>query len=166
MHTKTTRQLVQAIQTHDPKSAININMLQRLFDSNALRNWKHGKRTVGDIDVLAHDLNKYFGFQQDGGIPRIRSIHNAFLELREIDPDLGVSEERIRDLVGMDKLPHISIGNRAYVALESFFEPYNDCLMYNGYCDEQKEFIKKVAEQQLSEGLERRNRKNAKNKKR
>ena len=83
-------------------------------------------------------------------------IHNAFLEVRESNLELGISEQRIRRLVGMGKLPHIRIGNRAYVALESFEEPYNECLLYDDYQDSEDAMLERIAQEQLARSKKRR----------
>ena len=114
---------------------------------------------VSDMEELTKGMNQIFGIHEECTIPRIRSIHNAVLELRETQPELGISEERIRFLARMNKLPHIKVGNRSYVALESFEYPYNQCLIYDDYCDSEEALIEQIANQQNEERRNKHNKK-------
>lgn len=157
MNIVTTRKAVQIILKKDENNAINEDMLRRLFKSEKLPSWKHGNRTVCEISLLIEGLNTLLGLEEKKRVPRIRSIHNAFLELRTSSPELGISEERIRVLVGMNKLPHIRVGNRVYIALESFEDPYNECLIYDDYRESEEAMLDRVAQEQFELAMERRN---------
>ena len=99
MRIKTMNSIVEEIKQIDGFSAINLGMLRMLFETKALKSIQRGNRTVSDMDQLIEELNQLWGIEEKYKVPRIRSIHNAFLELREIQPQLGLSEERIRFLV-------------------------------------------------------------------
>ena len=152
----TINKAVDRILTEDPDSAINEDVLRRLLCEKKLPSWKHGKRTVCEFEQLVEGINQLFGLEGKKVMPRVRSIHDAFVELRGLNPQFGVSEQRIRRLVGLGKLPHLRIGNRAYVALESFAEPYNECLMYDDYWDSEDAMIERIAQEQSDRASARR----------
>ena len=156
MNIVTTARAVQMIRAEDPNSVINGDMLRRLFAEKKLPSWKHGKRTVCEFDQLVEGINELLGLEVKKVMPRVRSIHDAFIELRELNPQLGVSEQRMRRLVGLGRLPHIRVGTRAYVALESFEEPYNECLIFDDLIDSEKAIIQRIAQEQADEGMVRR----------
>ena len=156
MNIMTINNLVITIRSQDKSSAINANMLRELFDKRVLPFWKHGNRTVCDISILIKGINNLLGLGESNTIPRIRSIHNAYLELREINPQLGISEERIRFLVVKQKLPHVKIGNRAYVALECFEPPYNECLIYDDSVDSTEAEIERIVREQFERSMKNR----------
>ena len=153
MRVMTVKKLVQTIKAMDTNSAINENMLKALFDAKKVQSWQHGNRTVTDVDILIRDLNRILGLNENTSIPRLRSIHDAFFELRSSNPDLGVSEERIRFLISAHKLPCIRAGNRAYIALESFTPPYDQCLICDDGIDNRSDLKEQIREQQLQKYL-------------
>lgn len=148
--------LAKAINDLDPDSAINANMIRSLFADGMVRSWKHGNRAVCNVSEFMEDINKLFGFNEKETLPRVRAIHSAFLDLRNEAPNLGISEERIRFLVVKKRLPHIKMGNRAYIALESFQPPYDQCLVYDDYMDSKPAMLKSVVQEQLEEAMKRR----------
>ena len=156
MKIMTTSKLVGAIRAQDNSTAINENMLRALFYENKVTSWKHGNRTVCEFGILIEGINKLLGLKDTEVIPRLRSIHDAFTELRRTIPELGVSEERIRFLVSVNKLSHIKVGNRAYIALESFEAPYNSCLIYDDYRESKVARQEEIAQKQIDETLGRR----------
>ena len=109
-----------------------------------------------EFDQLVEGINELLGLEVKKAMPRVRSIHDAFIELRELNPQLGVSEQRMRRLVGLRRLPHIRVGTRAYVALESFAEPYNECLIYDDLIDSEGAMIQRIAQEQADEAMARR----------
>ena len=141
--------IVEEIKQIDGFSAINLGMLRMLFETKALKSMQRGNRIVSDMDQLIEELNQLWGIKEKYKVPRIRSIHNAFLELREIQPQLGLSEERIRFLVSQKKLPCVKVGNRAYVALECFEPPYDQNLIYDDYQDSEAALIEKILQQEI-----------------
>ena len=156
MQIMTTNKLAGAIRAQDKNTAINENMLRALFDKKKVRSWKHGNRTVCEIGTLIESINKLLGLKEIAVMARVRSIHDAFTELRETNPELGISEERIRFLVSINKLSHIKVGNRAYIALESFEAPYNSCLIYDDYRESKAARQEEIAQKQIDETLGRR----------
>lgn len=163
MRIKTINAIVSDIKMVDGGSAVNQGMIRTLIETKELDFFHRGNRLVSNADKFAEDMNRIFGIDEKNSMPRVRSIHNAFLELREINPELGLSEERIRALVGMDVIPHIRVGNRAYVALECFEEPYNEHFLYDDYRDSEEAMLERIAKEQLEKNLERRSRRKQKN---
>lgn len=137
--------LISEIQKVDGNTAVNPGMLRSLVRDKKVKHLYHGDKLRINADQFPMDMNSLFGLDPSVEMPRIRSIHNAFLEVKESNPELGTSEQRIRRLIGMGKLPHIRIGNRAYVALESFDAPYNECLMYDDYQDSEEAMLEQIA---------------------
>lgn len=162
MKIKTINAIVSDIKMVDGGSAVNQGMIRTLIKTKELSFFYVGNRLVSNADKFAENMNRIFGINEKNSMPRVRSIHNAFLELREMNPELGLSEERIRALVGMDVIPHIRIGNRAYVALECFEDPYNENLLYDDYRDSEDAMLERIAKEQLERNLKRRARNNQK----
>ena len=148
--------LISEIQKVDGNTAVNPGMLRSLVRDKKVKHLYHGDKLRINADQFPMDMNSLFGLDPSVEMPRIRSIHNAFLEVKESNPELGTSEQRIRRLIGMGKLPHIRIGNRAYVALESFDAPYNECLMYDDYQDSEEAMLEQIAKEQLAISKKRR----------
>ena len=148
--------LIGELQKVDGDTAVNPSMLRLLVCDKKVNHLYHGDTLRINADQLPIDLNNLLGFDPNMGMPRIRSIHNAFLELRAHTPELGISEQRIRKLVGLGQLPHIRVGNRAYVALESFDAPYNACLLYDDYRNSEEAKLEQIALKQLARGRKRR----------
>lgn len=148
--------LIRELQKVDGDTAVNPDMLRFLVKEKKITHLYHGKSLRINADQFPQDINYLFGLDPNMEMPRIRSIHNAFLEVRESNPELGISEQRIRRLVGLGKLPHIRVGNRAYVALESFDAPYNACLLYDDYQDSEDAMLERIAQEQLARGRKRR----------
>lgn len=156
MRLMSTSELIREIQKVDGNTAVNPDMLRSLVRAEKVKHLFHGGRLRIDADQFPKNMNDLLGLDLDTKMPRIRSIHNAFTEVRESNPELGISEQRIRRLIGMGKLPHIRVGNRAYVALESFEEPYNECLVYDDYQDSEDAMLERIAQEQLAKGRKRR----------
>lgn len=156
MNIVSAKKLVEAIKRLDKNTGITLNMLEELFKKQKILLWKHGKRTVGDMNVLIKNLNDLFSLTNDESLPRIRSIRKGYLELRAQNPCLGISEERIRFLVKMGVLPHVSIGNRDYIAMESFEPPYDECLMFHDIKSNKEEQKNQSIDRQLEAGATRR----------
>ena len=155
MRIKTIRAILEEIKTIDNKSAITQGMLLELFHAKQIDCYYRGNRLVTNADKLPDSLNRIFGLAGNKTLPRIRSIHSAFVEIRQLYPELGVSEERIRSLIGLNEVPHVKIGNRIYLALESFEEPYNDWLMMDDYHEYEAAMLERIALEQLAQNLAR-----------
>ena len=154
MRIKTTKKIVEEVKITDQNSAINENMLSILFETKTLHSFKRGNRTVAEVDHLIVEINQLFGIEEKTTLVRVRSIHNAYVELK--DTEIGISEERIRFLVVKERLPHVKVGNRVYIALESFEAPYNESLIYDDYMDSKQASIEKHIEEQFAKSLARR----------
>ena len=79
---------------------------------------------VADAEAIAPTLNRLLGFDENGDIPYIRTIREAATELKQSRPMMGIGEKLIRSVVKDGRIPSIRIGNREYVAMQSFYEPY------------------------------------------
>ena len=148
--------LIREIQKVDGNTAVNPDMLRSLVRDKKVKHLYHGDKLRINAEQFPMDMNSLFGLDPNKEMPRIRSIHNAFVEVREFNPELGISEQRIRRLVGLGMLPHLRIGNRAYVALESFAEPYNECLMYDDYQDSEDAMLERIVQEQIEKSKKRR----------
>lgn len=138
MRIKSVRGIVDEIKCVDSDSSVTQGMIWDMLDSKKNLRFHHGNRTVADLDQVIAAMNRTFGIDEDNGLPRIRSIHNAFVELRVVNPGLGISEEGMRFLVKEDLIPHICVGKKVLVALESFEAPYNEKFVHYDYCQGKK----------------------------
>lgn len=154
--------LAQAIKALDAGSAVNKTMLKRLFKDDILPSWKHGNRTVCDVDILIESLNKILKLSEKNVVPRIRSINEAIVEIRKENPCLGISEETIRSGVKKDKLPSIKVGNRFYIALESFEFPNDTWLLCNDLKESKKTIIANIVKEQVEQSKKSRAARNGK----
>lgn len=131
MKIKSIPKAAQAIREHDPDTAVNENMLYALIKAGKLPFDMHGSRMVVDLDTVTRLLKCLLDMENLSVFPRIRSIHDAFVILKEEQPNIGIGEPQIRELIRLDKLRSIEIGNRHYIAPESFTPPYcyrlSDC---------------------------------------
>ena len=124
MRIKTIPQIVKAAQELDPGTVLNESMLTELISSGNLPYEKHGNRTVSDMDMVIPCLNRMLGLNADTALPRLRTIRGAVRELRQCRSELGIGEDHIRAAVNDGRIDCIRIGNRAYIAMEFFDEPY------------------------------------------
>jgi hypothetical protein len=121
---KTIPSIVAEIKTLDPSSAVGASFLTALAEAKQLPHTYHGNRLVVDAEALAPTLNRLLGFEGNGGIPHIRTIRGAVAELKGSRPAMGIGEKLIRSAVKDGRIPCIRIGNREYIAMQSFDEPY------------------------------------------
>ena len=124
MRIKTLPQIVKVAKELDPDTALNESMLAELMVSGNLPYVKHGNRTVSDMDMVIPCLNRMLGLNADTSLPRLRTIRGAVRELRQCRSELGIGEDHIREAVNDGRMNCIRIGNRAYIAMEFFDEPY------------------------------------------
>ena len=124
MRIKTIPQIVKAAQELDPGTVLNESMLTELISSGNLPFEKRGNRTVSDMDSVIPCLNRMLGLNADTALPRLRTIRGAAKELRQYRSELGIGEDHIREAVNDGRIDCIRIGNRAYIAMEFFDEPY------------------------------------------
>ena len=99
-------------------------MLSDLIASGCLPYEKRGNRTVADFDTVMMCLNQMLGLEATNAIPHVRTIRGATRDIKNNNSDLGIGEEQIRAAVDDERIDFIRIGNRAYIALELFEEPY------------------------------------------
>jgi hypothetical protein len=121
---KTLPQIVNFIKAEDPHTAINESMLVSLINEKSIPVSKRGNRTVADIDTVIPCLNQLLTLENTQKIPHIRTIRGAVSETKEKIPDLGIGEKQIREAVDNEKISAIRVGNRAYIAMEFFEEPF------------------------------------------
>ena len=124
MKIKTLPQIVKAVKAYDADTAINESMLSDLIASGCLPFEKRGNRTVADFDTVMMCLNQMLGLEATNTIPLLRTIRGAAKDIKRNKSELGIGEEQIRAAVDEERIDFIRIGNRAYLALELFDEPY------------------------------------------
>ena len=124
MRIKTLPKIVKEIRTLDSASAICESFLAYLTENDELPYTYHGNRLVADADALMPTLNRLFGLEENGKFPHIRSIRDAVAELKLHRPEIGIGEKRIRGAIRDGRIPSVLIGNREYIAMECFEEPY------------------------------------------
>ena len=147
MEIKTINRTIEEIKEIDERSAVNGTMLKTMAEKKIISSYHRGNRTVFEMGEFVMDMNRLFGFGERDTLPRVRSIHDAFTELRVSNTELGISEERIRFLVKKEKIPSVRIGKRAYVALETFEPPFDHCLIYDDYMDSREAELERVAKE-------------------
>lgn len=123
-------QTIAEIRKIDPDSSINETMLNCLIKEKKLSFGRRGIRTVVEWNTLIASLNSLLGFFGETFLPHIRTVRKAALELKMSKSDIGVGESHIRAFIADKKIGFISIGNRHYVAMQSFQSPYSDNLAY------------------------------------
>lgn len=124
MKIKTLPQIVKAVKAYDTDTAINESMLSDLITSGCLPFENRGKRTVSDFDTAMMCLNQMLGLEATNAIPHLRTIRGVARNINRNKSELGIGEEHIRAAVYDERIDFIRIGNRAYIALELFEEPY------------------------------------------
>ena len=124
MRIRTIPKIVKEIRSFDPSSVVGELFLMTLVESNELPHTYHGNRLVIDADAVVPTLNRLLGFESREELPHIRSIRGAAEELKQIHPEMGVGEKHIRNVVKDGRISNIRVGNRVYIALENFEEPY------------------------------------------
>ena len=117
-------QIVKTVKEIDIESAINESMISELIATGCIPYEKRGNRSVTDFDSTIMCLNRILGLGNHAKIPHIRTIRGVVKDLRDQSSNLGISELRIREAVQNSFIDTILIGNRAYIALEFFEEPY------------------------------------------
>ena len=130
MKLKTVNQFVSEIKVHDPDTAVNRTMVLTLIANGEITVRMHGTRAVVDYDTVVGEINDMLGITSDTPA-HIRTLKNAYIHLHTNNPEIGLSEVRIRDLVRDGIIPTLDIGNRKLVALERFFAPYDTEIIKN-----------------------------------
>ena len=124
MRLKTLTQIVHEIRSVDPESAVSESFLATLVEENELWHTYRGNRLVADAEAVSPMLNRLLGFEKAERLPRIRTIRGAVAELKRSRPEIGIGEKMIRSAVKNGRISSIGIGNREYIAMQSFDEPY------------------------------------------
>ncbi len=123
-------QALKKIKELDPHTAINMTMLKRLIEEDRIPYGSRGTHIVIEINSVISALNSILGIEETKEIPLLRSIRMAAVELKQSEQYVHIGEDLIRKCVFDEKIPTISIGNRHYVALQSFLEPYAESFVY------------------------------------
>jgi excisionase family DNA binding protein len=55
-------------------------------------------------------------------LPRMRTIPQAFAEIKRLDPDTALSETTFRKMVKRGEIPIIQVGSRRLINLDILFE--------------------------------------------
>jgi hypothetical protein len=151
---KTIPKIVEEIRSLDSMSAVGESFLIALAEANELPHTYHGNRLVADAESVSPTLNRLLGFEGREDIPHIRSIRGAVAELKERTVNIGIGEKMIRSAVKDGRIPCIRIGNREYIAMQSFDEPYcNRIFEKTTLVANRTETIKRDVMAQMSEVL-------------
>ena len=154
MRIKTIPKIIEEIHSLDAQSAVGESFLIALAEANELPHTYRGNRLVADAEAIIPALNRLLGFEGREDLPHIRSIRGAVAELKERAVNIGIGEKLIRSAVKDGRIPCIRIGNREYIAMESFDEPY--CHRIFGQTSavkERKEMVKRDVMAQMAEVL-------------
>ena len=161
MRFKTINKTVKDFRRIDPDTAFNRSFFQRLLHDGKVPYEKRGNRIVCDYDALLMKLNIMLGMGPRSRFLRIRSIENAVLELKKCRSEIGIGEDRIRELISAGMVPTIQIGNRNYLAMEMFSPPNDRMFNADAYVYKERRITgtrgRSFAEEQLAELIERSN---------
>lgn len=152
---KTLAQIVHEIRAADPDSAVGESFLTALVLENELWHTYRGNRLVVDAETVAPALNRLLGFEEMAELPRIRSIRGAVAELRRSRPEIGIGEKMIRSAVKNGRIASIGIGNREYIAMRSFDEPYCRRIFEPSEVVSKKEIFRRSVMEQMADVLSR-----------
>ena len=154
MRVRTLNQAADEARKQDPNTAINKFMLTSLICDREIPYGNHGNRTVVDYDALVSALNVLLGFQEQDGLPEIRTIRSAVAELHQRHPDIGLNDAHIRACVADGRIGSIEVGSRRYIAMQSFEKPYCEKIM-SGYSKgvQRKEMVEKDIVKQIGETI-------------
>lgn len=157
MRLKTLRATVGKMREDDPETAVSVSMLNRLIDVGQIPFERHGNRKIVDYDELNRCFRTLLALDYHATMPHIRSIDGALAEVRETMPELGISEERLRELIKTSTVSALRVGNRSYIPMELFHPPYDRRLAKDCYGRAERMGghyrYKSYAEEQLDELL-------------
>ena len=128
MELMTVPKLVKKWRALDPRTIVNEAMLTQLMREGKIPYSMRGNRMIADFSTVVHTITDRLFLYDFHGIPKLRTVTQAAKELREANPDIGINEKHIRAFLRSDTLRSIEIGNRHYIALQSFDAPYNRAL--------------------------------------
>ena len=155
MRLKTLIQIVHEIRTADPESAVGESFLAALIEKNELWHIYRGNRLVVDVEAVAPALNRLLGFEEMAELLRIRTIRGAAAELKRSRPEIGIGEKMIRSAVKDGRIASIGIGNREYIAMRSFDDPYCRRIFEPGAVVSKKAIIRRGVMEQMADVLAR-----------
>ena len=155
MRLKTLTQIVHEIRTADPESAVGESFLTALVEENELWHTYRGNRLVADAEAVAPVLNRMLGFEGTAELPRIRTIRGAVAELKISYSEIGIGEKMIRSAVKDGRIASIGIGNREYIAMQSFDEAYCRRIFESVAVVSKKEIIRRGVIEQMADVLAR-----------
>lgn len=155
MRLKTLAQIVHEIRTADPESAVGESFLTALVEGNELWHTYRGNRLVADAETVPAALNRLLGFEETAVLPQIRTIRSAVAELKLSRPEIGIGEKMIRSAVKDGRIASIGIGNREYIAMQSFDEPYCRRIFEPSAVVSKKEIIRRGVMEQMADVLAR-----------
>ena len=118
MRLKTKHKIIADIKEIDPETDITVAFLEYLSRDGYIRSFARGNRVYYDLEYLIRDINYLLGMRDRKQLPRIRTVHGAYSYTASLE--MGLSRQLVCELGKYDYIPSIHIGNRTYVALESF----------------------------------------------
>ncbi len=155
MRLKTLSQIVLEVRAADLESAVGESFLTALVEENELWHTYRGNRLVADAESVAPTLNRLLGFEETAELPQIRTIRGAVAELKRSRPEIGIGEKMIRSAVKDGRISSIGVGNREYIAMQSFDEPYCQRIFDPGMVVSKKEIIRRGVIEQMTDVLAR-----------
>ena len=145
---KTIPGVVRKCREIDPDTAINESMLSELVRNGKLSCEQRGTRIVLDFSLAVSQICDMLMLYDLISFPRIRTVRDAAAEL--VKTGTGINERIIRSFIRSDSLRTITVGNRHYIALQSFERPYASRLFGNLRDDRTKRFIfRNTADEQI-----------------
>ncbi len=130
MRVLTLPQAIKEIRLKDPNSAITENMLESLIKENKIPYGGRGVRTIVELNAVIVAINDLLGFDEKTAIPFIRTVQNAALEIKTSSKYITIGIKHIRKCIKAGIIPTIAVGNRNYIAMQSFTDPYAKKLIY------------------------------------
>ena len=95
------------------------------------------------------------GFEETKELPQIRTIRGAVAELKRSRPEIGIGEKMIRSAVKGGRIASIGIGNREYIAMRGFDEPYCRRIFEQASVVSKKAIIRRGVMEQMADVLAR-----------
>ena len=155
MRLKTLSQIVLEVRAADLESAVGESFLTALVEENELWHTYRGNRLVADAESVAPTLNRLLGFEETAELPQIRTIRGAVAELKRSRPEIGIGEKMIRSAVKDGRISSIGVGNREYIAMQSFDEPYCRRIFDSVAVVSKKAIIRRGVMEQMADVLAR-----------
>ena len=121
-------QIAQKCRELDPDTAINRDMLYTLCREGIIPFSMHGNRMVAEFSEVIGCITNRLMLYDLRSFPKVRTVRNAARDLRKENIVQGINETHIRAFLKSDSLRSLKVGNRQYIALQSFERPYNQSL--------------------------------------